>query len=161
MSLNVSIIRRIGMVAAAASVSLALAACAPDDSSNGAQDSASNGSSSDSSADSAASGEVNEEGTIRAAISYELGTNGYDPMTTTAALTVAANWHTLEGLTELDQTDGSTYAALAKELPESGDGTEATVELREGAKFSNGSDITADDVVYSFERVMDESNESR
>lgn len=34
--------------------------------------------------------------TIRAAISYELGTNGFDPMTTTSALTVAANWHTME-----------------------------------------------------------------
>lgn len=161
MSMNISIIRRIGLVAAAASMSIALAACAPDNSSsNGAQDTNTNGSSASDSSDSAASGEVNEEGTIRAAISYELGTNGYDPMTTTAALTVAANWHTLEGLTELDQTDGTTYAALASELPDSGDSTEATVQLREGAKFSNGSDITADDVVYSFERVMDESNES-
>ena len=161
MTSKLSIIRRIGMVAAVTSMTFALAACAPDQDSSGAQDSSSNGSSSSSgSSDSQASGEVNEEGTIRAAISYELGTNGYDPMTTTAALTLAANWHTLEGLTELDQTDGSTYAALAAEVPESGDDTEATVKLREGAKFSNGNDVTADDVVYSFERVMDESNES-
>lgn len=31
--------------------------------------------------------------TITAAISYELGTNGFDPMTTTSALTVAAGRH--------------------------------------------------------------------
>ena len=42
-------------------------------------------------------------GTITAAISYELGTNGFDPMTTSSALTVAANWHTREGLYEIMQ----------------------------------------------------------
>jgi len=47
----------------------------------------------------------NSDGTITAGISYALGTNGYDPMTTTAALTVAANWHTLEGLYEIEPTD--------------------------------------------------------
>ncbi|WP_306515887.1 ABC transporter substrate-binding protein [Corynebacterium sp.] len=160
MTSKLSIIRRIGLVTAAASMTFALAACAPDQDSSNAQDSSSNGSSSSSGSSDAAAGEVNEEGTIRAAISYELGTNGYDPMTTTAALTLSVNWHTLEGLTELDQTDGSTYAALASEVPESGDDTEVTVKLREGAKFSNGNDVTAEDVVYSFERVMDESNES-
>ena len=77
MTSKLSIIRRIGMVAAATSMTFALAACAPDQDSSGAQDSSSNGSSSSSgSSDSQASGEVNEEGTIRAAISYELGTNG-------------------------------------------------------------------------------------
>ena len=44
---------------------------------------------------------THKDGVITAGISYELGTNGYDPMTTSSALTVAANWHTLEGLTEL------------------------------------------------------------
>lgn len=34
---------------------------------------------------------ADDAGTINASISYELGTNGYDPMTTSAALTVAAN----------------------------------------------------------------------
>ena len=147
MTSKLSIIRRIGLVTAAASMTFALAACAPDQDSSNAQDSSSNGSSSSSGSSDAAAGEVNEEGTIRAAISYELGTNGYDPMTTTAALTLSVNWHTLEGLTELDQTDGSTYAALASEVPESGDDTEVTVKLREGAKFSNGNDVTAEDVV--------------
>ena len=37
------------------------------------------------------SGSVNPDGTITAGISYELGTSGYDPMTTTADLTVTAN----------------------------------------------------------------------
>ena len=105
-------------------------------------------------------GTAAEDGTIHAAISYELGTNGYDPMTTTAALTIAANWHTLEGLTEMDPATGETYAALAAEKPDSGDETTVDVTLREGATFHDGSPVTADDVVFSFERVMDEANQS-
>ena len=46
-----------------------------------------------------------------------LGTNGYDPMTTSSALTVAANWHTLEGLTELHPATREVYAALASDMP--------------------------------------------
>lgn len=101
-----------------------------------------------------------DSGTINAAISYELGTNGFDPMTTTAALTVAVNWHVLEGLTEIDPATRETYAALAKTLPGAATGTTVDVVLRDGAKFHDGSDVTADDVVFSFERVLDPSNKS-
>ena len=55
---------------------------------------------------------------ITAAISYELGTSGYDPMTATSALTIAANWHTMEGLYEISPTpDRSVYTALAADEP--------------------------------------------
>ena len=106
------------------------------------------------------SGSVNPDGTITAGISYELGTSGYDPMTTTAGLTVAANWHTMEGLTELDAVSREAYAALGKDLPAKIDDTTYEVTLREGAKFSDGSDVTVDDVVFSFERVLDPANNS-
>lgn len=130
---------------AAAGIVASLAACAPE----GTGTSNSGGS----------NGEANAEGTIKAAISYELGTNGYDPMTTSAALTVAVNWHTMEGLTELDPVTREPYAALAQELPDS---TESRVEvaLRPDAVFHNGEPVTAKDVVYSFERVMDPENAS-
>ena len=39
-------------------------------------------------------------------------------MTTSAALTVAANWHTMEGLTEMDPATMETYNALAAGDPE-------------------------------------------
>lgn len=100
-----------------------------------------------------------KDGTITAAISYELGTNGYDPMTTSAALTIAANWHTMEGLTEIDPASRETYAALAKELPKA-TGTSVDIALRDGAVFHDGSPVTADDVVFSFERVQDPANKS-
>ena len=142
-------LRATGILGAAAGIGATLAACAPDNT----------GTSGSSSSSSTATGTANENGTITAAISYELGTNGYDPMTTSSALTVAANWHTLEGLTEVDPATGETYAALASTLP-SGDATSVDVKLRDGATFSDGKAVTADDVVFSFQRVMDKANNS-
>ena len=134
-------------IGAAAGLAATLSACAPGDSG------------STTSTATSAAGSAKADGTIKAAISYELGTNGYDPMTTSAALTVAVNWHTLEGLTEIDPASRTTYAALAKELP-SADGTTVDVVLRDGAVFHDGTPVTTADVVYSFERVLDEANAS-
>mgnify|MGYP001017452745 CR=1 FL=1 len=103
---------------------------------------------------------INKDGTITAGISYELGTTGYDPMITSAALTIAANWHTLEGLTELHPATREVYAALGAELPKKVDDTTYEVALRKDAKFSDGSAVTADDVVFSFTRVLDPANKS-
>nr|WP_219108821.1 ABC transporter substrate-binding protein [Austwickia sp. TVS 96-490-7B] len=104
-------------------------------------------------------GPLAKDGTLTAAISYELGTNGYDPMSTSAALTIAANWHTMEGLTEIDPATRKTYPALARELP-TATGTSVDIALRDGATFHDGSPVTADDVVFSFERVQDPANKS-
>lgn len=141
-------LRATGILGAAAGIGATLAACAPD-----------NTGTSGSTSTAAGTGTANEEGTITAAISYELGTNGYDPMTTTSALTVAANWHTLEGLTEIDPATSEVYAALASALP-SADATSLDIKLRDGATFHNGDAVTADDVVFSFERVLDPANNS-
>ena len=81
-------------------------------------------------------------------------------MTTSSALTVAANWHTLEGLTELHPATREVYAALAAEMPKKVDDTTYEVALRKDAKFSDGSAVTADDVVFSFTRVLDPANKS-
>ncbi len=97
---------------------------------------------------------------IEAGISYELGTNGYDPMTTTSALTLAANWHTMEGLTEIHPATREVYAALGADMPQQVDDTTWEVTLRDGAVFTNGEAVTTDDVVFSFDRVLDEANQS-
>lgn len=99
-------------------------------------------------------------GTITAAISYELGTNGYDPMSTTSALTVAANWHTMEGLTELHPATREIFPALGADLPTQVDDTTWEVTLRDGAVFHDGNPVTTEDVVYSFERVLNPDNNS-
>ncbi|MDN5819970.1 MAG: ABC transporter substrate-binding protein [Brachybacterium sp.] len=142
-------LRGTAALAGAAGIVAGIGACAPSDDGGGGA-----GSGGD-----APAGEENPDGHISAAIGYELGTNGYDPMTTTAALTIAVNWHTLEGLTELDPVSREAYAALASELP-SADGTSVDVTLRDGAVFHDGSPVTAEDVVFSFERVQDPANAS-
>src|SRR5699024_12232403 len=116
-----------------------IGACAPDDAGG------SNGGSGGSDGGDAAAEEANPDGTIHAAISYELGTNGYDPMSTSAALTVAVNWHTLDGLTELHPATRAAYAALATELPETED-TTVDATLRAGPALHDGSSATTDDV---------------
>src|SRR5699024_6887776 len=117
-----------GALAGAAGLTATIGACAPDDAAG------SNGGSAVDVVGCTAAKEANPDGTIHAAISYELRTNGYDPMSTSAALTVAVNWHTLEGLTELHPATREAYAALATQLPETED-TTVEVTLREGAVF--------------------------
>ncbi|QHO91380.1 ABC transporter substrate-binding protein [Actinomyces sp. 432] len=148
-------IRLSSTLGVAAGLTAALAACGGSDSTGAG--SGATASAGEPAANAAAS---NADGTITAGISYELGTNGYDPMTTSAALTVAANWHTLEGLTELHPATRECYAALAAGLPNQVDDTTYEVTLRDGAAFSDGTPVTADDVVFSFERVLDPGNNS-
>lgn len=58
------------------------------------------------------------------------------------------------GLVKLSDP-GTPTPALADSWTISDDGTVYTFHLRDGIKFSNGRDITADDVKYSFDRLLD------
>lgn len=147
-----NLVKLAGAFGLAAGFSASIAACAPSDSGS-APTSTGTGTGD-------GGGTASDTGAITAAISYELGTNGFDPMTTTAALTVAANWHTLEGLTEIDPATRETYAALASEIPAAPTGNTVDVTIRDGAKFHDGTDVTAEDVVFSFERVLNPDNAS-
>ena len=153
-----SLLKFAGVFGAAATISVGVAACSPAAGPTTPAGSSSapgtTAPSSEAPAPSAGTGKIN------AAISYELGTNGYDPMTTSAALTIAANWHTLEGLTELHPVTREVYAALAADLAKKVDDTTYEVTLRDGAVFHDGTAVTADDVVFSFERVMNPENKS-
>lgn len=97
-------------------------------------------------------GSTSGEKTINLGVAYE--TTNYHPSTTSSALAVGTNWHVVEGLYELDMSDYSVYPALAKAAPTKVSDTELEVALRDGAKFSDGSPVTADDIVSSFGRAM-------
>jgi peptide/nickel transport system substrate-binding protein len=65
----------------------------------------------------------------------------------------------LEPLTEFD-ADGKVVPILAAEAPSIGngvteDGTSVTYKLREGVKWHDGEDFTADDVVFTWQWVTD------
>lgn len=121
--------------------------------------SAGGGSSTEETGAAAATGAVDPDAVIEAGISYSLS-GGFDPMVTTGAVTVSANWHVFEGLTEIDPATREVYAALGAELPTEIDDTHYEVDLRDGAVFHDGNPVTTEDVVYSFQRVLDPANES-
>ena len=102
---------------------------------------------------------IDLDGTIQAGIAYGLS-GTFDPMSASGAVTVAANWHTMEGLVDLDPVTREPFAALASEMPTSADGIEYIIKLRDGAVFHDGSPVTADDVVFSAQRVLDPNSNS-
>ncbi|MBX9244047.1 ABC transporter substrate-binding protein [Actinotalea ferrariae] len=140
--------RRLGALAAGATAfALILSACTP----------AGDGGTDETDTDAEATEdtrEVDPDAIIEAGISYALG-GSFDPMLASGAVTQAANWHTMEALVELDPVTREVYAALAADLPTQVDEVTYEADLREGAVFHDGSPVTSEDVVFSFERVMD------
>ncbi|MEZ2390432.1 ABC transporter substrate-binding protein [bacterium RCC_150] len=96
---------------------------------------------------------------IEAGLAYALST-GFDPLSTVSATPLAANLHIFEALVELHPVTREAYNALAASDPLRLDDTTYRVILREGARFHNGSAVTAEDVAYSFARVLDPHNKS-
>lgn len=99
------------------------------------------------------------DATLLAGIAYGLS-GSFDPLNASGAVTLAVNWHLFEGLVNLDPATRLPYAALAAEMPTTEDGLTYTIKLREGATFHDGSPVTADDVVFSFARVLDPESAS-
>ena len=95
------------------------------------------------------------KGTITAGSAYE--TTDYGPITT-SALGIGANWQVLEGLYRFDMSDYSVTPALAAGDPVKVSDTKYEVTLRDGAKFSDGTDVKAADVVSSYARTTDEKS---
>ncbi|RLU85932.1 peptide ABC transporter substrate-binding protein [Streptomyces griseocarneus] len=69
-----------------------------------------------------------------------------------AAIPQAVLGSVYEGLVRLDQ-QGRIQPLLAERYERSDDGRVYTFHLRNGVKFSNGADFTADDAVFSIDRV--------
>jgi len=63
---------------------------------------------------------------------------------------------TLPTLTDKAAADFSVQPGLAESWTKSDDGLTYTYKLRDGAKWSDGEPITADDVVYTIERANEE-----
>ncbi len=66
----------------------------------------------------------------------------------------------LEGLFRLSPNGREIEPAIAESFDVSEDGKTWTFNLRSGAKFHNGREITADDFKYSFERVLNPETRS-
>ena len=77
-----------------------------------------------------------------------------DPSITNNSFAWAALINCFEGLVTYDTTDGSLTAGNAKDWTISDDGLVYTFNLREGLKWSDGTPLTAEDYVYTFQRVL-------
>jgi peptide/nickel transport system substrate-binding protein len=84
---------------------------------------------------------------------------GLDPHKVTAFSSFAVIGQIYDGLLEVN-SDLQLEPALAESWDVSDDGLTYTFFLRDGVTFHNGRAMTADDVVYSFERIMAEETGS-
>lgn len=100
-----------------------------------------------------------DKNTIEAGVSYSLST-GFDPMSSSGATPVAANLHIFEGLVDLDPVTREPYPALATAFPQKINDTTYRASLRRDATFHDGSPVTVNDVVFSFERILDPAKKS-
>ncbi|MCZ0205297.1 ABC transporter substrate-binding protein [Streptomyces sp. UMAF16] len=92
--------------------------------------------------------------TLTAVIGY--GNDGsWDPTQTASAFAMAANNHIYEGLLDTDPITRAPYPALATALPADPEATTWRFTLRDGATFHDGRPVTADDVVFVFDRILD------
>ncbi|MFG2448421.1 ABC transporter substrate-binding protein [Streptomyces sp. NPDC048512] len=133
-----SFLKYTGALGAAAALSSSLAACSSGPEST--NDTGNSGS--------------GRNATLTAVIGY--GNDGsWDPTQTASAFCMAANNHIYEGLLDTDPISREPYAALATRVPADPTGTSWTFTLRSGATFHDGKPVTADDVVFVFDRILD------
>ncbi|MFE4720552.1 ABC transporter substrate-binding protein, partial [Streptomyces sp. NPDC056728] len=98
---------------------------------------------------------------LTAVIGY--GNDGsWDPTQTASAFAMAGNQHIYEGLLDTDPITREPYAALATKVPTDAElaTTSWKFTLREGAKWHDGKPVTADDVVFVFDRILDPGTQS-
>ena len=101
------------------------------------------------------SGKPVEGGKIKVGISQDL--DSLDPHKAVAAGTKEVLFNIFEGLVKPD-SDGNLVEAIAESYDISEDAKVYTFTLRDGVKFHNGEDVTAEDVKYSIDRCADTTN---
>ena len=101
--------------------------------------------------------EVRAGGAYRAALPWSPRT--LDPAFSTDIYSVTLIQQIFDGLVQFDQ-NLNVVPALATSWKVSSDGLVYTFNLRSNAAFHNGRQVTAEDFVYSFTRILDPKEES-
>ena len=97
-------------------------------------------------------GEPKQGGTLRVAFQNEWA--GLDPHVVSSYSSYQVLFNVVENLTAYDD-DLNLVPALAESWEQSEDGLTWTFKLREGVMFHNGREMTAEDVKWSFDRLID------
>ena len=87
--------------------------------------------------------------------------DGIDPGVTNNSFASPILNNVFEGLVTYSTEDGSLIPGEAEDWTISDDGTVYTFTLREGLKWSDGSDHTAKDYVYAMQRILDPNTGAR
>lgn len=90
-------------------------------------------------------------GTLVAAFSADPG--GFDPARGPSGMSHVVIEQVYSTLLNLDE-NAKPYAGIAESWSQAEDGLSWTFTLREGLTFHNGEALTAEDVVFSFERIL-------
>ena len=90
-------------------------------------------------------------GTLVTAFSADPG--GFDPARGPSGMSHVVIEQVYSTLLNLDE-NAKPYAGIAESWSQTEDGLSWTFTLREGLTFHNGEPLTAEDVVYSFERIL-------
>jgi len=85
--------------------------------------------------------------------------SGLDPANVTDGESAKVTINIYDGLVKYQRDSTEVAPALAVDWETSEDGKTWTFNLREGVKFHDGTDFDADDVVFNFERWMNEDHE--
>jgi peptide/nickel transport system substrate-binding protein len=105
------------------------------------------------SSSSAASGTPKHGGTLRAGLTGGSSSDTADPNTIINNTDYARAALLYESLVWLN-SDAQQYNRLAEEMTPNKDATVWTIRLRQGVTFHNGKDLTADDLIFSINRVI-------
>ncbi len=87
--------------------------------------------------------------------------DGIDPSVTNNSFASPILNNTFEGLVTYSSEDGSLIPGEAESWTISDDGVVYTFTLRDGLKWSDGSDHTAQDYVYAMKRILDPNTGAR
>ncbi len=101
-----------------------------------------------------ASGSPKPGGTLRAAISGGSSSDSLDAQSAITTIDFARIFQLNEPLIGFD-ANAQLVPILAESLTPSSDAKTWTLKLRNGVTFHNGKNLTADDVIYSFQRIVD------
>jgi peptide/nickel transport system substrate-binding protein len=96
-------------------------------------------------------------GTIRAGLGGGGSSDTLDGQSPISDVDVARCCQLYNQLLEFD-TNAVQQPALAEKLVPNSDATQWTIHLRQGVTWHNGKTFTADDVIYTFQRMVDPSN---
>jgi peptide/nickel transport system substrate-binding protein len=98
-------------------------------------------------------GPARQGGTLRVGLTGGSSADTWDPQFLVSETDFARCNAVFEGLVGTSQS-GEIVPVLAEEFMPNRDATQWTVRLRKGVHWHNGKELTADDVIFSFQRIL-------